>query len=67
VLSAARLFGARPLNQSVDAGAPQAGLPIFGRGYFPYMSINMFKWTASMAVYATAREHYGLKSGASSH
>lgn len=36
-----------------------SGVGGFFKGFFPFMAINSFKWSSSMAVYATAYEHYG--------
>jgi len=43
----------------------EGGAASFGKGYLPFLTLNSIKWTASMAVYATVREFYGLKTSAS--
>ena len=46
----------------------RAGARAFFKGYLPFMAINSAKWSSSMAVYATAYEHYGGGSmGAAAH
>ena len=46
----------------------KGGARAFFKGYLPFMAINSAKWSSSMAVYATAYEHYGGGSmGAAAH
>lgn len=44
-----------------------SGVSGFYKGFLPFMAINSGKWSSSMAVYATAYDHYGGSSPAAPH